>query len=169
MQLKHILSREATGFWQFAKYAVIGALATVVQTAIFYLLACTLLKCLSADDWAVRFLGFPAAGFTGSEPWYLTRGMLAAEATAIGFGVANVVCWWLNRALVFPRGRYVWYVELVMFFSTSALATVLALGIMKLAIDRFGMMTSLAVVVEVFASLIINFIVRKFVIFRVRA
>ena len=37
---------------------------------------------------------------------------------------------------------------------------------MKALIDGFGMMTTLAVVVEVVVSFLVNFFVRKFVIFK---
>ena len=37
---------------------------------------------------------------------------------------------------------------------------------MKLLIDRFGMMTTLAVFVEIAVSFLVNFFVRKFVIFK---
>jgi len=108
----------------------------------------------------------PAATFTGEEPWYASRGMLAAAATAVGFTLANVFCWLMNRWFVFKPGKFKWYVEFGMFFGTSTIATVIALGTMKVLIDVFGMMTSLAVVVEVIVSFFVNFFVRKFFIFK---
>lgn len=164
--IKKILSRESGPFWQFVKYGVIGVLATCIQTVVFYLLAATCLKCLTADDWAVRFLGLPSAVFTGGEAWYASRGMLAAAATAVGFVIANVFCWLMNRTFVFVPGKFRWFVELGMFFGASTFATVVALGVMKILIDQAGMMTSLAVIVEVAVSFLVNFFVRKFFIFK---
>ena len=152
--------------WQFIKYGVVGVMATVVQTGVFYLLAATALKCLTADDWAVKFLGLAAAEFTGSEPWYLTRGTLAAEATAVGFIIANVFCWVMNRRFVFTPGKFRWYVEFAMFFGASTFATVIALGVMKVLIDACGLMTTFAVVVEIAVSFLVNFFARKFFIFK---
>ena len=163
---RHILSNEAGPLAQFIKYGIVGVMATCVQTGIFYILAATCLKCLTADDWAVRLLGLPSVAFTGEEAWYASRGMLAAAATAIGFVVANVFCWLMNRWFVFKPGKFRWYVELGMFFGASTLATVIALGVMKFLIDQFGMMTTLAVVVEVVVSFLVNFFIRKFVIFK---
>ena len=163
---RHILSNEAGPLAQFIKYGIVGVMATCVQTGIFYILAATCLKCLTADDWAVRLLGLPSVAFTGEEAWYASRGMLAAVATAIGFVVANVFCWLMNRWFVFKPGKFRWYVELGMFFGASTLATVIALGVMKFLIDQFGMMTTLAVVVEVIVSFFVNFFIRKFVIFK---
>ncbi len=140
---RHILSNEAGPLAQFIKYGIVGVMATCVQTGIFYVLAATCLKCLTADDWAVKLLGLPSVAFTGDEAWYASRGMLASAATAIGFVVANVFCWLMNRWFVFKPGKFRWYVEL-----------------------GFGLMTTLAVVVEVVVSFLVNFFIRKFVIFK---
>lgn len=166
MTLRRFLSRDAGPLAQFVKYGAIGVAATGVQTGVFYALASCWLRCLAPDDWAVRFLGLPAGAFTGGEVWYAARGTYAAVDTAVGFVVANVFCWLLNRLFVFTPGKYRWHVEFGMFFGAAALATALALGVMKALIDGCGMMTSLAVVVEVVVSFFVNFFVRKFVIFK---
>ena len=49
---------------------------------------------------------------------------------------------------------------------TYGLPTVIALGVMKVLIDSFGLMTTFAVVVEVVVSFFVNFFVRKFFIFK---
>ena len=165
-ELKRILSHESGPFWQFVKYVAIGVMATIVQTGLFYLLASTCLMCLGADDWAVRYAGLPSASFSGHEAWYASRGMLAAYATAVGFFVANVFCWMMNRWFVFRPGKFRWYAEFGMFFGASTLATLIALGTMKVLIDSFGMMTTFAVVVEVVVSFCVNFFIRKFYIFK---
>ena len=160
------LSHDSGAFAQFVKYGVIGVLATCVQTGVFYALASTCLKCLTPDDLAVKFFCLPAAEFTGNEAWYASRGMIAAAATAIGFVLANIFCWLMNRWFVFKPGRFRWYVELAMFFGASTAATLIALGVMKVLIDQFGMMTTFAVVIEVIVSFFVNFFIRKFVIFK---
>lgn len=152
--------------WQLVKYGVAGVLATLVQTVVFYLLAATCLKCLTQDDLAVRYLGLPGAVFTGEEAWYASRGMLAAFATAIAFTIANVFCWFANRVFVFKPGRWKWYVEFLLFYGAASLATLIAIGIMKVMIDAFGMMTTFAVVLEIVISFAVNFVVRKFYVFK---
>ena len=159
--LKKILSHDAGPFWQFVKYGVCGVLATGVQVGFFYLCAATCLRCLSADDWAVRFLGLPAVEVADG-----VRAFRAAVATAIGFTVANVFCWLMNRWFVFKPGKFRWYVEFGMFFATSTVATVIALGVSSALIGWFGLMTTLAVFIEVVVSFLVNFFVRKFYIFR---
>ena len=164
--IRKTLSHDCSPFWQFVKYGVIGVMATVVQTMVFYALASTVFPCLTADDWAVRFLGLPSATFTGAEAWFASRGMIAAYATAVGFIVANVFCWLMNRWFVFKPGKFLWFIEFAMFFGASTVATVIALGVMKILIDSFGLMTTLAVVIEVVVSFLVNFFVRKFFIFK---
>lgn len=165
ISIRKFLSHDATPFAQFVKYGVIGVASTLVQTGIFYLAAALWLKCLTPDDWAVKMLGLPSATFTGDEPWYAARGMLAAVDTAIGFLFSNIFCWLMNRSFVFKPGRFNWLVEFGMFFGAASLATLIALGTMKVLIDTFGIMTTLAVFVEVLVSFFVNFFIRKFIIF----
>jgi putative flippase GtrA len=159
--VKKILSHDSGAFWQFVKYGVIGVLATLVQTGVFYFLAATCLKCLAADDFAVRFLGLEAAEISDS-----LRAWRFAAATAIGFAVANVFCWLMNRKFVFKPGKFRWYAEFGMFFAAASFATLIALGISSLLICWVGLMTSLAVAVEVTVSFMVNFFARKFFIFK---
>ena len=159
--VRRVLSRESGPFWQFVKYGVIGVLSTLVQTGVFYLLAATCLMCLAPDDVAVRFLGLPAADVGDA-----TRALRFAVATGIGFVVANVFCWLMNRAFVFRPGRFRWPVEFAMFFGVATLATVVALGLSSALIRWCGLMTTIAVAVEVVVSFLVNFFVRKFFIFK---
>ncbi len=159
--VRHFLSHESGPFAQFVKYGAIGVLSTCVQMAGFYMLAATALKCLGADDWAVRFLGLPSVEVSDG-----VRAFRAAVATAGGFAVANVFCWIMNRLFVFRPGKFRWYTEFALFFGVAALATVAALGVQSLLIKHFGMMTSMAVAVEVLVSFLMNFFIRKFVIFK---
>lgn len=152
--------------WQIIKYGIAGIIATAIQTAVFYLLASTVLKCLTEEDIMVKLFGLPAATFAADEPWYATRGSYASLATAIGFVIANICCWIMNRAFVFKRGSRGKLAEFLLFFGVSAGATAIALAIQALCIDLFGMMTSYAVLIEIIVCFSINYLVRKFFIFR---
>ena len=159
--LTRFLSHESGPLAQFVKYGVIGVLSTCVQMIGFYLLAATCLKCLGADDWAVRYAGLPSVDVSDG-----VRAFRAAVATAGGFTVANVFCWLMNRCFVFKPGKFRWYVEFALFFGVAALATMVALGAQSLLIKYFGMMTTAAVIVEVLVSFMMNFFIRKFIIFK---
>ena len=161
-RLKNILSHDSGPFWQFVKYGVIGVMATLVQTGVFYLLATTCLKSLGAGDVMVKYLGFAEAGG-------ITDGVRAFRfslATAAGFVLANVFCWLMNRWFVFRPGKFSWQVEFLMFFGVSTAATVIALGTSSALISWCGLMTTLAVVIEVLVSFLVNFFIRKFFIFK---
>ncbi len=159
--LTRILSHDASPFWQVVKYGAIGVAATVVQTAGLYLLGTTCLACLAPDDWAVKYLGFPSATVPDD-----VRAVRFAICTAGGFLLANVFCWLMNRWFVFRAGKFPWFVEFMMFFGTAAVATLIALGLSVLMIRYAGLMTTLAVGIEIVVSFLLNFFVRKFFIFK---
>lgn len=148
-------------FWQLFKYGVIGVLSTIVQTGVFYALACSCLRCLATSDIAVSRLGFPVADVSDS-----VRAWRFAVATAIGFTLANVFCWLMNRRFVFRPGKFRWYIEFLYFFSAAAAATLIAISLSSFLIGVFGLMTTLAVFIEIGASFVINYFTRKFFIFK---
>ena len=159
--IRKILSHDCGPYWQFVKYGAIGVGATVIQTVVFYILASTCLPCLKADDWAVKLLSLPSAAVADS-----VRAWRFVIATALAFVAANIPCWILNRLFVFRAGRYFWLLELLFFMAVSGVAMALATGVSAMMINWFGMMTTLAVFVEVFVSFVFNFFIRKFVIFK---
>ena len=156
-----VLCERSKGFAQFVKYGTNGVIATYVQTGVFYVLASTCLQCLGPDDWAVKYLGLSAVDVADG-----VRAFRFSVATAVGFIVANVVCWLMNRWCVFTPGKFRWHVEFGMFFGTSLIATVIALGLSAALIHLAGLMTTIAVGIEVLVSFFVNFFVRKFFIFK---
>ena len=156
-----VLCEKYAWFAQFVKYGTNGVIATYVQTGTFYLLAATCLACLGPDDVAVKYLGLSAVEISDG-----LRALRFAVATAVGFVLANIVCWLMNRWCVFKPGKFRWYVELAMFFGASTVATVIALGLSSALIHFAGLMTTLAVFIEIVVSFFVNFFVRKFFIFK---
>ena len=159
--LGRILSNEAGPFWQFAKYGLVGILSTLVQVAVFYALASTVLPCLAADDWAVRLAGLPFSDAPDS-----VRAARFAISTVAGFTVANVFCWVMNRAFVFRPGKFGRLMEFALFFGAAAFAMALATLLSWLLIHAAGLMTTIATVLEVAVSFAVNYAIRKKFIFR---
>lgn len=159
--VKRFLSPDCGPFGQFVKYGAIGVLATGVQVVVFYCLAVSLLPCLGTGDWFVRHLGLPSAEVADG-----VRATRFAVATALGFLVSNLLCWFLNRTFVFRRGRFVWYQEMALFLGVSGLAMALATGLCSLLIHLCALMTTLAILIEVVVSFLLNYFLRKFVIFK---
>ncbi len=156
-----VLGERVPWFFQFVKYGANGVMATYVQSGVFYLLGSTCLLCLGSDDWAVKCLGLPASSVSDG-----VRAIRFASATAVGFVVANVFCWLMNRWCVFIPGKFRWYVEFALFFAASTLATVIALGLSSALIKYAGLMTSAALFLEIVVSFFVNFFIRKFFIFK---
>ncbi len=159
--IERVLSHDCGAFWQVVKYGIIGVLSTAVQTAAFYILASTLFKCLKSDDWAVKLFKLTPCDVSDA-----LRARRFAIATAMGFVVANLFCWQMNRLFVFEPGLYSWHVELGMFFASSAASVAIALALSCALIKYMSMMTTFAVAIEIIASFAINFAVRKFFIFK---
>ncbi len=159
--ISRILSHDSGPFWQFVKYGAIGVMSTVVQAAVFCILAVTCLACLQSDDPSVRLLGLPSADVTDA-----VRAARFGAATAAGFVFANVFCWFMNRWFVFRAGKFSWPVELLFFMSVSGAAMLLATGLSMLFIRWLGMTTTLAFLIEVVVSFALNFFIRKFLIFK---
>ena len=89
-----------------------------------------------------------------------------AVATAAGFSVANVFCWLMNRAFVFRPGKFAWHVEFALFYGAAALATVIALVVQSALIRFAGTTTSFAAILEIVVSFFVNFVTRRFFIFK---
>ena len=158
---RRFLSNDSGPFAQFVKYGAIGVASTLVQMAVFYVLASTCCRCLGADDWAVKWFGLPHVDVP-----HVVRGFRFAVDTVLGFTVANVFCWLMNRAFVFRPGKFAWYKEFGMFFGAAAGAMALATGISWMLIHLAGLQTTIALFIEVAVSFLVNFIARKFFIFK---
>jgi putative flippase GtrA len=158
---RRFLSHDSGPFAQFVKYGAIGVASTLVQMVVFYLLASTVCRCLGPDDWAVKWFGLPQVDVS-----HVVRGFRFAVDTVLGFTVANVFCWLMNRAFVFRPGKFAWYKEFGMFFCAAAGAMALATGLSWMLINWVGLQTTTAVVIEIVVSFLVNFFVRKFFIFK---
>ena len=148
-------------FWQIFKYGVIGILATAINIAVAELFAAYVWPCLGADDIFVKHLGFASSAVSDAE-----RATLAVYCNFVGFFVANVVCWLLNRRYVFTPGRHHWLVEYVLFLAGSGFAILCGSALIWALVRFYGMQTTYSFAINVMASVMINFLVRKFFVFR---
>lgn len=147
--------------WQIAKYGAIGVLATAVNVVVAELCAAYVWPCLSPDDPFVRYLGFASASLPDAE-----RAGLAVWCNLVGFFVANVLCWLLNRRFVFKPGRHHWFLEWLYFLAGSGFAVVCGSLAIWWLVKFFGVETSYSFVVNVLVSVAVNFVVRKFFVFK---
>jgi putative flippase GtrA len=158
---KAILSPEAGPAVQFVKYAICGGIATAANILIFYLLGWRLLPCMQPDDVFVRYLHLHVPAIND-----VLRKNNATIANTIAFLISNFVAYLLNIWFVFKAGRHHRLVELGLFYAVSGVSFVIGTLLMRWLIGTFGMMTTIAFVSNMVVALLINFAMRKFVIFK---
>ena len=160
-RLTRLLSHDVHPAVQFIKYAAAGGIATAVHITTFFLCGWLLLPCLTADDILVRLLGLTVT--TVSETARLWNANLC---NAIGFVISNTVCYLLNRLFVFQPGRHHWFKEFLLFIGVSAISLAVGSTIQSLLIVYLTMQTTLAFGANLVSALLINYAMRKFVIFK---
>ena len=148
-------------FWQIFKYGIIGILATAINLAVAELFAAYVWPCLGPDDLFVKYFGFASSSVGDAE-----RATLAVWCNFAGFFVANLVCWLLNRKYVFTPGRHHWLVEYALFLAGSGFAIVCGSAAIWLLVRFQGMQTTYSFVINVLVSVMVNFVVRKFFVFK---
>ncbi len=159
--LKKHLSHDAHPLVQFIKYGIAGGMATATHITAFFLCGWFLLPCLTQDDILVRLLGFTAPAISES-----VRAWHAGASNAAAFLVSNTLCYLLNRLFVFRPGRHPWVLEFLLFFAASGVSLVIGTVIQTVLITHQGMQTTLAFGANIVCALLINYAMRKFVIFK---
>ena len=150
---------------QFAKYAVAGGVATAVHIATFFLAGWFLFPCLTDTDIVVRILS-RFAEITVPAVEEGARATNAVCCNVAAYFVSNSVCYALNRIFVFKAGRHSMPIEILMFFGVSAISTAIGTGLQTFLIAHFGLQTTIAFAANLVSALMINYALRKFVIFK---
>lgn len=149
-----LISRDAHPLLQFVKYGMCGVAATVIHQGLFFVLAYSILP--AGDGMIVD--GKPIA----DEMRYWN----SIINNAIAFLPALLFAYWLNTRFVFTPGRHKPLVEFALFAGVAAIGTTAGLlGGPKL-IDWFGVPTWMSQLTFIFTSFLVNFLCRKFVIFK---
>ena len=95
-----------------------------------------------------------------------TRWKHAVIVNTIAFLFSNFVAYLLNIWFVFRAGRHHRLIELGLFYAVSAVSFVIGTSLMGWLIAQFGVGTAVAFVSNIFVALLINYGMRKFVIFK---
>jgi putative flippase GtrA len=140
-------SRDAHPVLQFVKYGICGAGALVLHTTVFSLLGQHL---------------FPM----GQE----LAPSLRAEHSMINNGIAflfsNTLVYWLNTQWVFTPGRHSKWLEFITFTLVNAPGAIAGTAIMAYLLNNLHWPTPLAFAGFVLPNVLINFLCRKFFIFK---
>jgi putative flippase GtrA len=146
---------------QFIKYGISGVIATIVHITIFYLIALTVFPSLGPADSLVKLLHLHAADVSEQ-----IRARNAVIGNVTGFMISNFVAYLLNVAWVFEAGRHSRWVELGYFYIVSGISIAIGSVLMGILIDHYKVTTTVAFGVNILVSMLINFIVRKLLIFK---
>jgi putative flippase GtrA len=159
--LQQFLSRDAGPVVQFIKYALAGGIATAVDIAVFYLVAWKFIPALREDDPVVKRLGLKVQPVTEAQ-----RSARFVYVTLIAFLFSNLTAYLLNIMWVFEPGKHAWWIELLLFYAVSGISIFIGAGIGWVMIKWFHLSTTASYASKMIASLLINFVCRKFIIFK---
>ncbi len=162
--MKHILKqftqREASVHIQFIKYAIAGAIATVVDMVTFSLCAWLLLPALSETEWIVKLFHIQVPLMTDTvRSWHFVAD------TAIAFCFSNTTAYVIDVNWVFHPGRHSRLKEFMLFFAVSLTSSAIGTGLGWALIRWFGLGAAAAYVAKAGAALAINYAGRKFFVF----
>ena len=159
--IKQFTGKEHGALVQFIKYGIAGGLATGVHIVVVTIVAAFILPCLSAQDKAVEWLHLPSVDIDQAS-----RALRATLGNFIAFLFSNFVAYFLNIKFVFEDGRHSRKVEMAAFFAVSGFSIAVGSCLVFVLVNKFGAETSVAILANVVASVMINYVMRKFVIFK---
>lgn len=159
--LQQFTGREHTPIVQFIKYAICGGIATGVHICLFYVFAYKLFPALTEKDPVVLQLNLTISAVSDA-----VRARNSMFDNGVAFVFSNLTAYLLNIFWVFKSGRHHWLVEIGLFYLVSGVSLVIGSSLMGYLINHFGLLTTVAFVANMVTSLLINFALRKFVIFK---
>jgi len=159
--IRQFTGREAGPLVQFIKYGISGGIATATHIVVFHIAAWKILPALQEEDTAVRLLNLSVQTMCDAA-----RARNAMIDNGIAFILSNFVAYILNILWVFKPGRHHWLMEIGLFYLVSGISIVIGTSIMGFLIGHYGMSTTVAFLANLVTALLINFAMRKFVIFK---
>lgn len=145
---------------QFIKYALAGGVATLVHITIFHLVCWKIFPALQPQDLAVRMFHLHSAEVDDA-----TRSRHSVYGNIVAFLISNMVAYITNALWVFETGRHNLLIEILLFYAVSGFSTFLGTVFMGVLIHRFHLLTTWAFGANIFSAVMVNYIIRKFVIF----
>lgn len=159
------VGREAHPAIQFIKYGIAGGLATVAHVTVFFILSLWIFPAMLADTgldaMVVEFLGVevPVIEEAARKRHFFINNIIA-------FLFGNVVAYLINFHWVFHPGRHRRTVEVTLFLAVSAISMFIGVQTGLLLMHYLLVTTTVAQLANVVASVMINFICRKYYIFQ---
>lgn len=160
--LKQFKSRDHhTPLVQFIKYGLAGTVSTGVHIACFYIMALKFLPALSSHDVIAGWLHL-----TVPEVSNVLRARNSMIDNTVAFLFSNLTAYIINILWVFEPGRHHRVLEFFYFYLVSGVSVVVGSLLMGMLITSFGITTTHAFAVNVIVSLLINYVLRKHLVFK---
>jgi len=159
--LTQLTQRKASLPIQFLKYSLSGCVAVAVHSVAFFIFAWLIIPALKEDEIVVRILNLSVTVMNDT-----VRARNAFIDNWLAFIFSNFAAYILNVTWVFESGRHRRWVELTMFYVVSAISIFVGSVVMWLLIKYIGSSTALAFGAEIVAAAMVNFVVRKYFIFK---
>ena len=159
--LRQFKGREHGPLAQFIKYGIAGVVATLVHVSVFYFCAVKLLPALNQGDALASLLHLRIVDVSDA-----IRARNSVIDNVIAFIFSNLTAYLINIVWVFESGRHHRVLEIGFFYLVSGISTFIGSALMGYLIGRFGVTTTVAFGVNVLVSLMINFVLRKRLIFK---
>lgn len=159
--VQQFLRREASPVIQFIKYGLAGGVATAVDLSITFILSWKFIPALTSNDKLVELFNLsiiPVDEAVRPQHYFIN--------CAVAFMVANFVAYVVNVLWVFESGRHSRAKEIGLFYAVSAVSFLVGTGFATALIRFMGFTTSVAKIANLFASVMINYVCRKFIIFK---
>lgn len=146
---------------QFVKYCLAGMIATAVDVLMFYAAAIWILPALTPDDPVSRLLGLQISPIAES-----LRSTYYVWDKVIAFMLSNLTAYITNVLWVFTPGRHKRSVEFSLFFVVSGVSFAAGTALGWVLIRGIGLPTTYAYGANAVASISINYVCRKFIVFK---
>jgi putative flippase GtrA len=151
-------------YTQFVKYVICGGISVGVDAVAFYLLAWLVFPCLQQSDPAARVLQFLGFQVRAVSPEVLIRNYWIVKV--ICFVLSNAVVYVLNVLYVFESGRHHRVKEVSLFFAISIGIFIGSTMLGAFLINTCGWDTSYSYVSMLMLGILMNFTLRKLIVFK---
>jgi len=152
--LIRVRNRDVPATVQFLVYATCGVIATVIHQGLVAVLSFTAIPALK---------GMIVNGVALTEEMR-KHNLLLNNIIAFPFGA--VAAYFTNILFVFTPGRHSKWKELALFFSVAACGFFPGLWVIDFLVGRYQVPSAVAQLAFVFTSFMVNYAMRKFVIFK---
>ncbi|MFZ4766898.1 MAG: GtrA family protein [Roseimicrobium sp.] len=178
--LKRVRERDVPPLMQFAAYTFCGCLATVVFLGTVLTLNYTIIPAyedMTVTTTPVQLLGRPVLWMAETVPGQsqpithdaagnAIRAANLLVNNCIAFILTNFVAYFSNILLVFKRGRHHPVFEFVYFTMVNFVSFAISQVAGPWLVSEFGVPTNVAILTNMVSSMLINFLARKFFVFK---